>query len=224
MPRHYSMHEQNLQVEFGRVNRHFNVPNPLREGGNSQYLKDLTPELAEANRFYKFVAKIHIDYRAFRRGDGVAMPIHNMLTAERILQLREIGFEFGRKAEKSVPEMDWSARVQQLEAFRSEMGHLRVDPNYAMYSNLGGWAVEVSERHRAWREGGAMSESGRGGEVRTAGCDELRIQCFPDQEGGEVVGGFLWPALAVSAGDGDNAGATSLQGRLSVSPSNDDKR
>ena len=154
MPRHYSMHEQNLQVEFGRVNRHFNVPNPLREGGNSQYLKDLTPELAEANRFYKFVAKIHIDYRAFRRGDGVAMPIHNMLTAERILQLREIGFEFGRKAEKSVPEMDWSARVQQLEAFRSEMGHLRVDPNYAMYSNLGGWAVEVSERHRAWREGG----------------------------------------------------------------------
>ena len=33
------------------------------------------------------------------------------------------------------------------------MGHMKVDPNYDKYSNLGGWVVEVSERHKNWQEG-----------------------------------------------------------------------
>jgi len=79
------------------------------------------------------VAKLHTDYRALQRG----VP-STVLTEERIAQLRNVGFEFSTRAEKTVPEVDWSTRIQQLEAFQSEMGHMRVDPNYDKYSNLGG--------------------------------------------------------------------------------------
>ncbi len=78
----------------------------------------------------------------------------SILTEERIVQLRNIGFEFSSKpAQKIVPDLEWSMRIQQLEAFQSEMGHMRVDPNYDKYSNIGGWAVEVSERYKNWQEG-----------------------------------------------------------------------
>ena len=138
------------QVEFGRVNRHFNVPNP---GSNSydgqETIDDPTSEVADAKRFYKFVVKLNTDYRALQRG----VP-STILTEERIAQLRSIGFEFSTKpAHKVVPDVDWPTRVQQLEAFRSEMGHMKVDPNYDKYQNIGGWAVEMSERYKAWQEG-----------------------------------------------------------------------
>mmetsp|Transcript_32502 Transcript_32502/g.55370 ORF Transcript_32502/g.55370 Transcript_32502/m.55370 type:complete len:471 (-) Transcript_32502:138-1550(-) len=138
-------------VEFGRVNRHFNVPNPAPDNGEGrEMLKDLSSDVADAQRFYKFVKKIQTDYRALQRGLPCA---NNMLNEERIAQLQNIGFEFTLRPDKIVPEVDWSTRIQQLEAFQSEMGHLRVDPNYDKYSNLGGWAVEMSERHQRWQEG-----------------------------------------------------------------------
>ena len=132
------------------MNRHFNVPNP---GPNSydgqETIDDPTSEVADAKRFYKFVVKLNTDYRALQRG----VP-STILTEERIAQLRAIGFEFSTKpAYKVVPDVDWPTRVQQLEAFRSEMGHMKVDPNYDKYQNIGGWAVEMSERYKAWQEG-----------------------------------------------------------------------
>lgn len=136
----------NAQVEFGRVNRHFNVPNPVPNGEDPP---EINTEAAEAVRFYKFVKRLHTEYRALQRGGGVG----NFLTPERVEQLRSIGFDFATKPEKEVPDLDWTTRISQLESFQSEMGHMRVDPNYDKYSNLGGWAVEVSERHRAWQEG-----------------------------------------------------------------------
>jgi len=136
-------------VEFGRVNRHFKVPNPTPDNGEGrEMLQDLSSDVADAKRFYKFVQKIHTEYRALQRG----IP-STMLTEERVAQLQNVGFEFSTKSDRSVPDLDWSTRIQQLEAFQSEMGHLRVDPNYDKYSNLGGWAVEMSERHRSWQEG-----------------------------------------------------------------------
>ena len=133
------------------LNRHFNVPSPLRDNGDAETrekLQNLNAEEKEQNRFYKFVQKIHTEYRALRRG----VP-SNFLTDERIQQLRNVGFEFELKNEKVVPVLDWSTRIQQLEAFHSEMRHMRVDPNYDKYSNLGGWAVEISEQYKNWQEG-----------------------------------------------------------------------
>ena len=110
-----------MQVEFGRVNRHFSVPNPENV---DDIIVDPSSEAADAKRFYKFVVKLNTDYRALQRG----IP-STILTEERISQLHNIGFEFSTKpAQKPVPDLDWTTRIQQLEAFQSEMGHLRVDP------------------------------------------------------------------------------------------------
>lgn len=76
----------------------------------------------EANRFYKYVQKIHTEYRAMKRGAPSCF-----LTEERIRQLGLIGFEFSDEVEKKVPEVAWSSRIKQLEAFRAKMGHLHVD-------------------------------------------------------------------------------------------------
>ena len=51
-----------------------------------------------------------------------------MLTEEWVAQLQNVGFELLTKLDRSVPDLDWSTRIQQLETFQSEMGHLRVDP------------------------------------------------------------------------------------------------
>ncbi len=137
-------------MEFGRVNRHFNVPNPIPENADGrEMIVDPSSDVADAKRFYKFVVKLNTDYRNLQRG----IP-STILTEERINQLINIGFEFSTKpAQKAVPDLDWNTRIQQLEAFQSEMGHLKVDPNYDKYSNIGGWAVEMSERYKSWREG-----------------------------------------------------------------------
>ena len=110
---------------------------------------DMNSDAAEQNRFYKFVSKLHTEYRALQRG-----ATSTMLNEERIAQLRNIGFEFSTKADKkSIPEVDWPTRLQHLESFKTEMGHLKIDPIYDKFSNLGGWAVEMSERYKRWQEG-----------------------------------------------------------------------
>ena len=66
---------------------------------------------------------IQTEYRPLQRG----VP-STMLTEERVAQLQNVGFEFSTKLDMSVPDLDWSTRIHQLEAFQYEMGHLRVDP------------------------------------------------------------------------------------------------
>ena len=137
-------------VEFGRNNGHFNVPNPAKVGpwGDAAD-EDPNSEAADQRRFYKFVSKLHTEYRSVQRG----IP-SSMLTEDRITQLRNISFEFKcTRSEKVIPEVDWSTRIQQLESFKTEMGHLRVDPNYDKFGNLGAWAVQISESHKNWQEG-----------------------------------------------------------------------
>mmetsp|Transcript_22786 Transcript_22786/g.42942 ORF Transcript_22786/g.42942 Transcript_22786/m.42942 type:complete len:216 (-) Transcript_22786:715-1362(-) len=108
-------------VEFGRVNRHFNIPNP---DDPDNFVGEHTTDVAEARRFYKFVSRVQTEYRALQKGLHVIM-----LNDERIAQLRNIGTPHRTRQERrTVPDVDWSMRIQQMEAFLSEMGHLRVDP------------------------------------------------------------------------------------------------
>lgn len=133
-------------VEYGRVNRHFNVPKEFNDTNRGIVMNS---DAAEQNRFHKFVSKLHTEYRAIQRG-----ATSTMLNEERIAQLRNIGFEFSAKADKkSIPEVDWPTRLQHLESFKTEMGHLKIDPIYDKFSNLGGWAVDMSERYKRWQEG-----------------------------------------------------------------------
>lgn len=133
------------QLEFRRVNGHFNVPNPESEGIHIENQSDFS----DAYRFHKFVKRIDTEYRLLQRTGAC----NGLLNDERIEQLRKIGFVFSIKPEKVIPEVDWNARIQQLEAFGQEMGHMRIDPTYDKSSNLGGWAVEMSQRYKNWQEG-----------------------------------------------------------------------
>lgn len=78
----------NRLIEFGRVNRHYNTQSPFPEG----YLGDegeQDAELVEAHRFHKWVRRIHAEYRVYASG-----KVSRMLNDARVMQLREIGFQF----------------------------------------------------------------------------------------------------------------------------------
>jgi len=78
----------NRLVEFGRVNRHYNTQSPFPEG----YLGEegeQDAELVNAHRFHKWVKRIHAEYRVYASG-----KLSRMLTDARVMQLREIGFQF----------------------------------------------------------------------------------------------------------------------------------
>ncbi|KAL9189369.1 hypothetical protein ACHAXT_009044 [Thalassiosira profunda] len=78
----------NRLVEFGRINRHYNVQSPFPEGYAGEYEGE-DGELVEAHRFHKWVRRIHTEYRAYAAGKG-----SRMLNDARVMQLREIGFQF----------------------------------------------------------------------------------------------------------------------------------
>lgn len=114
-----------IQVEYGRVNGHFIVANPDAE---ENFAREPVTDIAESRRFYKFVSRIQNEYQMWKKGKPVTM-----LNEDRIAQLNNIGFEFSisgyrKYKEREVPELDWVTRMQQMEAFQSEMGHLKVDP------------------------------------------------------------------------------------------------
>ena len=76
-------------MEFGRLNRHYNVQSPFPEGYVGDHEADQDGELVEAHRFHKWVCQIHAEYRAYASGKGL-----RMLNDSRVMQLREIGFQF----------------------------------------------------------------------------------------------------------------------------------
>ncbi|KAL7529903.1 hypothetical protein ACHAXR_005173 [Thalassiosira sp. AJA248-18] len=78
----------NRLVEFGRINRHYTVQSPFPEGYIGDYEAE-DGELVEAHRFHKWVKRIHAEYRAYASGKG-----SRMLNEARVMQLREIGFQF----------------------------------------------------------------------------------------------------------------------------------
>jgi hypothetical protein len=70
-------------AEFGRINGHFDVPNPTFNEDISNY------KSAEAARFYKWVNSLHAEYHAFKSEEG-----SKVLNDERVLSLIKLGFEF----------------------------------------------------------------------------------------------------------------------------------
>ena len=79
----------NRLVEFGRINRHYNVQSPFPEGYVGDYEGE-DGEVVEAHRFHKWVKRIHAEYRSYASGKG-----SRMLNDARVMQLREVGFQFG---------------------------------------------------------------------------------------------------------------------------------
>lgn len=76
------------QAEFGKVNGHFHVPNPDFDAGDvSDSARYDTG--TEAMRFYRWVNSLHVEYEAFRSGNG-----SKILNDERVLQLVKLGFQF----------------------------------------------------------------------------------------------------------------------------------
>jgi hypothetical protein len=102
----------------------------------------------------------------------VAVPTENTafekgtsskLNAERIAKLRSIGFQFkgpknrgrpsGTGLSNPVPKVPFAKRIQQLQAFKADTGHLDIDHNYKHCSNLGGWAADVTSQYASWKLG-----------------------------------------------------------------------
>mmetsp|Transcript_2257 Transcript_2257/g.3325 ORF Transcript_2257/g.3325 Transcript_2257/m.3325 type:complete len:334 (+) Transcript_2257:1-1002(+) len=79
----------NRLMEFGRINRHYNVQSPFPEGYLGEHEGEQDTEVVEAHRFHKWVRRIHAEYRAYASGKG-----SRMLNDARVMQLREIGFQF----------------------------------------------------------------------------------------------------------------------------------
>eukprot|EP00584_Thalassiosira_punctigera_P012291 CAMPEP_0172560836 /NCGR_PEP_ID=MMETSP1067-20121228/90397_1 /TAXON_ID=265564 ORGANISM="Thalassiosira punctigera, Strain Tpunct2005C2" /NCGR_SAMPLE_ID=MMETSP1067 /ASSEMBLY_ACC=CAM_ASM_000444 /LENGTH=771 /DNA_ID=CAMNT_0013350723 /DNA_START=196 /DNA_END=2511 /DNA_ORIENTATION=+ len=145
-------------LEFYAKNGTFDVPCPLAEedddaGGDGMGNSE---EVRERYKFYKWATRLHNEYRAFEKGTS------SKLNAERVEKLKNINFQFkgpksrGRPSASNgnlVPKLSWEKRLQQLESFRADTGHLDIDHNYKHCSNLGGWAAEVSTLYRNWKDG-----------------------------------------------------------------------
>ncbi|KAL7534228.1 hypothetical protein ACHAWF_004763, partial [Thalassiosira exigua] len=150
-------------AEFGRTHGHYDVPCPTSEEEDTGGDAGNSEETAEQYRFHKWVTRLHNEYRAYEKGTP------SKLTYDRVQKLLSINFVFkgpkvrGRPSKKDsshVPKISWERRIKQLESFKEDVGHLRVDHNYKHCSNLGGWAAEMSALHAKWRDGSAELSEG----------------------------------------------------------------
>mmetsp|Transcript_6664 Transcript_6664/g.15113 ORF Transcript_6664/g.15113 Transcript_6664/m.15113 type:complete len:805 (+) Transcript_6664:156-2570(+) len=137
-------------VEFSRVNRHFNVPCPEEAPGDKE---ENETETTEALRFYRWVQQLHYNYRHYQYGGQTS------LNENRVNQLLELGFEFKEGTAPStpknavVPDIPFEKRVEQLQKFQAELGHLNIDCRYHKWDNFGGWAAQISKHFKDWQEG-----------------------------------------------------------------------
>lgn len=134
-------------IEYGQTNGNYDVP-----------LQSTVEENTEEHRFYKWVNRLHNEYRSYQKGT------QSKLNAERVEKLQGINFVFkgpkarGRPSSASsqitvVPSISWEKRIEQVKAFKEEIGNLNIDHQYKHCSNLGGWAAEMSTLHREWKSG-----------------------------------------------------------------------
>ena len=70
------------------MHRHYNVQSPFPDDYPGD-IEDQDAEMVEMHRLAKWVKRIHSEYRSYATGkEG------RMLTDARVMQLREIGFQF----------------------------------------------------------------------------------------------------------------------------------
>jgi len=130
-------------VEFGRVNRHFDVPPPEGSGAGVE----------EATRFYRWIGRLHTAYKAYQNGNKT------FLNEERVNKLLQIGFEFTsgpvmkRAKRAAVPEIAFETRLEQLQSFYSEFGHYNIDFRFDQNQNIGGWCAQISRQYKDWQDG-----------------------------------------------------------------------
>ena len=87
LKRYLFLHPE-IQVEFGHRHGHYNVQSPFPDDYPGD-IEDQNAENVEEHRFAKWVKRIHAEYRSYATGkEG------RMLTDARVMQLREIGFQF----------------------------------------------------------------------------------------------------------------------------------
>ena len=58
-----------------------------------------------------------------------------------------------------MPKIPWDERIKQLQVFKADTGHLRIDHNYRHHANLGGWAAEISTLYKNWKTGSHLALS-----------------------------------------------------------------
>ena len=82
---------------------------------------------------YRWVQQLHTGYRAHHTGK------QGILNEDRIKQLSELGFEFKERiltsakaiAKKAnITEIPFEKRLEQIQKFQQELGHLNVDHRY----------------------------------------------------------------------------------------------
>ena len=72
------------QAEFGRLNGHYEVPNPIHDD-----MSKIDNASVEATRFYKWVNSLHTEYEIYQSGET-----SKLLDDDRVLQLIKMGFKF----------------------------------------------------------------------------------------------------------------------------------
>ncbi len=79
------------QIEFGRINRHFDVPNPSSSSTLEVDDEDgkRVDKKSDAYRLYKWVESLHGMYRSYKLGRQ-----SGSLTEERVVLLIKHGFVF----------------------------------------------------------------------------------------------------------------------------------
>jgi len=131
--------------EYKLIHGNLNVPTP------DQFSVHDDPQTLE---FYNWFNRLQTEYVAFRNG-----RTRKYLNEERVQQLIALGCQFRapqhRMPDDDMPIADIScdARIEQLLAYRAEMGHLKICPSYRLFGNLGGWAEAISTKYRNWKEG-----------------------------------------------------------------------
>jgi hypothetical protein len=116
-----------FKAQFG----HFNVP--------YEYTANL--------KLGRWVSSQRGTYRLHQNG----MP--SSMTAERIRELENVGFEWGRGKNKTSLKCSWNERFEQLREFKVQFGHCLVPHRYTTNRNLGIWVSNQRAQYRLQQEG-----------------------------------------------------------------------
>mmetsp|Transcript_24877 Transcript_24877/g.53664 ORF Transcript_24877/g.53664 Transcript_24877/m.53664 type:complete len:789 (-) Transcript_24877:315-2681(-) len=143
-------------VEYHQKHGNFEVPCPVSEEVDTNGDVGNSEETEEKYKFFKWVSRLHNEHRAYEKGTS------SKLNEERVQKLKSVNFQFkgpksrGRPSTGNinpVPSLPWEKRIQQVESFRQDTGHLNIDHNYKHCSNLGGWAADMSTLYKDWKAG-----------------------------------------------------------------------
>jgi viroplasmin and RNaseH domain-containing protein len=103
------------------------------------------PPVQPATKLRQWVDKVRLEYKKLRAGNN------SLLTAQRIQNLNDIGFQFERK----VKPRTWEQRFQELISFKENFGHCKVPRlfNQPSYEGLGKWVADQRMKYNYMMQG-----------------------------------------------------------------------